>query len=34
MSLFKWRVKKGDFIGIANYEEALGDWVGVAFFIL
>lgn len=34
MSLRHWRVKKGDFIGFANYTKALGDWTGVIIFII
>jgi len=34
MSMHRWRVKKGDFIGLANYEKALGDWVGAALFVV
>lgn len=33
MSLFQWRVRKGDFIGLANYERIVGNWGGaLAFF--
>lgn len=33
MSLHNWRVRKGDFIGLRNYEATLGDWWGaLAFF--
>ncbi len=34
MSMYTWRVKKGPFIGIENYTKALGDWNGVAIFII
>lgn len=34
MSLFTWRVKKGPFVGIENYSNILGDWVGAAIFVL
>lgn len=33
MSLYRWRIKRGDFIGLANYERVLGDWGGAAAFI-
>jgi len=32
MSLHRWRVRRGGFIGIANYEKAIGDWVGALIF--
>lgn len=34
MSTFNWRVRKGSFIGLGNFEKALGDWVGVLVFVL
>lgn len=34
MSTFKWRVRKGSFIGLGNYEKALGDWQGIVIFVL
>ena len=34
MSLYTWRVKQGPFIGLENYEKALGDWLGVLIFIV
>jgi len=34
MSTYKWRVKQGKFIGLGNYTRALGDWQGIAVFIL
>jgi ABC-type sugar transport system permease subunit len=34
MSTFQWRVRKGPFIGVANYQKALGDWAGVLAFAL
>ncbi len=34
MSTFRWRVRKTKFLGLGNYEKALGDWQGVAIFIL
>lgn len=34
MSLRRWRVRDRGFIGIGNYEKALGDWMGVAIFIV
>lgn len=33
MSMRRWRVRKGPFIGLGNYEKALGDWTGVLIFI-
>ncbi len=34
MSLYNWRVRKGEFIGIENFERALGtDWAGTAIFV-
>ena len=32
MSLRRWRVIDRGFIGLANYEKALGDWWGAAMF--
>ncbi|HRN17934.1 MAG: sugar ABC transporter permease [Trueperaceae bacterium] len=33
MSLYTWRVRKGAFIGLRNYESVIGDWWGaLAFF--
>ena len=34
VSTFNWRVRKGSFIGLGNFEKALGDWSGVLFFAL
>ena len=34
MSLFTWRVKKGPFVGLKNYDRALGDWGGAALFAI
>jgi multiple sugar transport system permease protein len=34
MSTFQWRVRKGPFIGAANYQKALGDWSGALIFAL
>ena len=34
MSLHTWRVKKGPFIGIQNYDKAIGDWGGLALFVV
>ena len=34
MSLYRWRIRQGRFVGIANYEKALGDWWGALFFSL
>ncbi len=33
MSLRRWRVVDRGFIGFANYEEAVGDWMGLLLFI-
>ena len=33
MSLRRWRVVDRGFIGLTNYEKAIGDWVGLAMFI-
>lgn len=33
MSTFQWRVRKGDFIGMGNYEKAIGDWIGALIFV-
>lgn len=33
MSVHRWRIRKGAFIGLANYQATLGDWWGaLAFF--
>ncbi len=32
MSLYSWRVKKGAFVGLANYDKAIGDWTGLLLF--
>lgn len=34
MSLFNWNVRKGAFHGLANYEKAIGDWLGLAIFVV
>ncbi len=34
MSTFRWRVRKGNFVGLENYTKTLGDWQGVAIFIV
>ena len=34
MSLFKWRVQKGDFIGLENYSDIIGDWGGLVIFLV
>lgn len=34
MSLFQWRVRKGDFIGIENYSKIIGNWGGLIFLLL
>jgi ABC-type sugar transport system permease subunit len=33
MSLYTWRVKKGAYIGMGNYDKALGDWGGALIFV-
>lgn len=33
MSLFNWRVTKGDFTGILNYTKIFGDWIGLLMFV-
>nr|MBN1228143.1 sugar ABC transporter permease [Anaerolineae bacterium] len=34
MSLHRWRVRKGDFKGIENYTDIIGDWKGLLFFLI
>jgi len=34
MSLFKWRVRKGDFIGLENYRDIFGNWQGLVIFLV
>jgi multiple sugar transport system permease protein len=34
MSTFRWRVIKGDNVGLGNYEKALGDWIGALLFVV
>ncbi|PKO18444.1 MAG: hypothetical protein CVU39_03120 [Chloroflexi bacterium HGW-Chloroflexi-10] len=34
MSLFQWRVRKGDFIGLENYAKLIGDFQGLLLFLL
>jgi ABC-type sugar transport system permease subunit len=34
MSTRRWRVVKGAYIGLGNYEKALGDWTGVLIFVI
>lgn len=34
MSLFQWRVRQGDFIGIENYQDIFGDFSGLGIFLL
>lgn len=34
MSLFNWRVKKGPFVGIQNYDKIIGDWTGLFLFVV
>jgi multiple sugar transport system permease protein len=32
MSLYNWRVRQGDFIGLTNYTKLVGNWGGLAAF--
>jgi ABC-type sugar transport system permease subunit len=32
MSLYRWRIRRGDWIGLDNYQRVLGDWGGAAAF--
>ncbi|MFM8321047.1 MAG: carbohydrate ABC transporter permease [Chloroflexota bacterium] len=34
MSLHSWRVKKGAFLGFANYDKVVGDWIGLLLFVV
>lgn len=34
MSLRRWRVRDRGFIGLSNYEKALGDWSGAGLFFI
>lgn len=34
MSLRRWRVIDRGFVGLANYEKAMGDWWGALFFVV
>ncbi len=34
MSLYQWRVRQGDFIGLKNYSDILGDGTGLLIFLL
>lgn len=34
MSLFSWRIRKGDFIGLQNYHKVIGDWGGALVFAI
>jgi multiple sugar transport system permease protein len=34
MSLYKWIVKKGGWVGIDNYTRAVGDWTGTLIFVI
>lgn len=34
MSLFNWRVRRGDFIGLKNYSDIIGDWTGLVLVLL
>jgi multiple sugar transport system permease protein len=34
MSLYNWRVRKGPFIALDNYTKAVGDWVGLGWFLV
>lgn len=33
MSLYQWRVRQGDFIGLENYSKIIGDWTGLLTFV-
>jgi multiple sugar transport system permease protein len=33
MSTFQWRVRQGDFVGLDNYNKAIGDWLGLLIFL-
>ncbi len=34
MSLYSWRIRKGDFIGLDNYHKVIGDWGGALVFVI
>jgi multiple sugar transport system permease protein len=34
MSLYNWRVRQGDFVGLANYTKLVGNWNGLIVFTL
>lgn len=34
MSLFKWQVRKGAYLGLDNYTKAVGDWTGALVFVV
>lgn len=34
MSLYKWQVRKGSFLGLTNYSRIVGDWSGALYFAL
>ncbi len=34
VSTYNWRVRQGKFIGLGNFEKALGDWMGVLIFVV
>ena len=33
MSMHRWRIQQGPFVGIENYTDVVGDWFGVALFV-
>lgn len=33
MSLHRWRIQQGRFVGIENYADVVGDWFGLALFV-
>jgi multiple sugar transport system permease protein len=34
MSLYRWRIRQGGFVGLQNYERVLGDWGGALAFVV
>ena len=34
MSLHRWRIRKGGFLGLENYTDVVGDWRGAGLFVL
>jgi ABC-type sugar transport system permease subunit len=34
MSLHRWRIRRGDFLGLENYTRVIGDWQGAGLFVL